>query len=244
MDGDIAVVHHEDGGEGAVLCHGDAAGVGGDAVVPLQEVVARLCHGIDGGGVVAAGGLLCHCGGAHHLVVALHRQAVGRSLHDIGEILPVVGDIVVQHCAARHADRHHTVHRCKGMGVDGRRRAALHLNLRDIAHTVVGVVADMGDRSREGQLAVDVTAAVKCPCSDSGKAIGQLRINQSDAPAEGTVTNRGDALPQRDIVQPEAPTERPTAHGLHAVTQCHRHKAVAVGKSVSSYALGVSMDIK
>ena len=106
MDGDIAVVHHEDGGEGAVLCHGDAAGVGGDAVVPLQEVVARLRHGIDGGGVVAAGGLLCHRGGAHHLVVAADGQAVRRSSNDVRKVLPVVGDVVVQHRPTRHADRH------------------------------------------------------------------------------------------------------------------------------------------
>ena len=171
MDGDIAVVHHENGSERAVLCHGDAAGVGSDAVVPLQEMVACLCHGVDGGGVVVAGGLLCHRGGAHHLVVALHRQAVGRSLHDIGEVLPIVGDVVVQHCPTRHADRHQAVHCCKGMGVYGRRCAALHLYLRDIAHTVVGVVANVCNRGREGQLAVDVAAAVKRPCPDSGKAV-------------------------------------------------------------------------
>lgn len=223
MDGDIAVVHHEDSGKGAVLCHGDGARVGGDAVVPLQEVVARLCHGIDGGGVVAAGGLLRHRGGAHHLVVALHRQAVRRSLHDIGEVLPVVGDIVVQHRTARHADGHQAVHRCKSMGVDGRRCAALHLYLRDIAHTVVGIVANMGNRSREGQLAIDVTAAVERPRPNGSKATRQFRLRQPDAPAESTVPNRGDALPQRHIVQPETPTERPTTQSLHAVTQCHRH---------------------
>ena len=214
MDGDIAVVHHEDGGEGAVLCHGDGARVGGDAVVPLQEVVARLCRRLYDGRVVAAGGLLCHRGGAHHLVVALHRQAVRRSLHDIGEVLPVVGDIVVQHRTARHADRHQAVHRRKGMGMDGRRCAALHLNLRDIAHAVVGVVADMGDRGREGQLAVDVATAVERPCTDSGKAIGQLRLNQSDAPAESTVPNRGNVLSKRNIVQPKASVECSAAQSL------------------------------
>ena len=176
MDGDIAVVHHENGGEGAVLCHGDVAWVGGDAVVPLQEVVARLCHSIDGCGVVATGGLLSHRGGAHHLVVAANGQSVGRSSNDVREVFPVVGDVVVQNSVARHADGHQAVHCCKGMGVDGRRSAALHFYLRDIAHTVVSVVADMGDRGREGQFAVNVPTAVKRPLPDSGKAIWQFGV--------------------------------------------------------------------
>ena len=91
--------------------------------------------------------------------------------------------------------------------MDSRRCAALHLYLRDIAHTAIGRVADMSDRGREGQLAVDVATAVKRPCPDIGKAIGQLRLYQSDAPAESAVPNRGNALPKRNIVQPKAPAE-------------------------------------
>ncbi len=78
----------EHGGKGGVLCDGECVGVVGASVAPVDETIAAVGCGGEGGGVVGAVGR--HFDNAHCLVVAGDSDGVTEFLLNIGKIVPII----------------------------------------------------------------------------------------------------------------------------------------------------------
>ncbi len=193
-DSDVGIVGDKDGGEAGVGRKTELARVGGGAIAPTKEMEAAVCQSLYGCLMVAASGLLENGGIAHSGVVCREVEREGGGLNKVEEILPMVGDHVVEHGSAGHIDRRGGGGRGKGAVVDGGRDDATHLDACDGQDGGIGIVANAGEGCGKDETATHLEAAVESTVANGSKGGRQSRRREADATAEGVAAYGGKAI--------------------------------------------------